>query len=63
MSRINKSAAITMAPMITITIRLGTLATARMAAGYATLLDSLIEGFADISFYELVGVEALSRMN
>jgi hypothetical protein len=37
--------------MKTITIRLGTLATARMAAGYATLLDSLIKGFADINSY------------
>jgi hypothetical protein len=48
---INKSAAITIAPMKTITIRLGTLATAHMVAEYATLLDSLIEGFADISYY------------
>jgi hypothetical protein len=62
MSRINKSAAITIAPMKTITIRLGTFATARMAAG-ATLLDSLVEGFADISSYEPVGVAALSRMS
>jgi hypothetical protein len=47
--------------MKTITIRLGTLATARMAAGYATLLNSLIEGFAYIITYELVRVAALSH--
>jgi hypothetical protein len=60
---INKSAATTIAPMKTITIRLGTLATAPMAAQYAILLNSLIEGFADVGFYYLVGVAALSRMS
>jgi hypothetical protein len=46
-----------------ITICLGILATAYMAAGYTILLDSLIEGFADISFYYPVGFAVLNRMN